>query len=146
MREKEKWPDNGRNREKGKRNRMPGKGKRQSRKSEIGAQYGEWRCARVRRSPGVRGFFKDRSPAEEKEIPRDQSANQFVCSIDSTSTIREHIIHSYMFMTGHLVEKLPINALTRRFQICFLKSSCPHSDRNNLTFLLLCADDSVYAN
>ena len=36
--EKGKWPENGRNGEKGKRNRMPGKGKRQSSGSEIGAQ------------------------------------------------------------------------------------------------------------
>ena len=36
--EKGKWPENGRNGEKGKRNRMPGKGKRQSPRSEIGAQ------------------------------------------------------------------------------------------------------------
>ena len=36
--EKGKWPENGRNGEKGKRNRMPGKGKRQSSRSEIGAQ------------------------------------------------------------------------------------------------------------
>ena len=35
---KGKWPENGRNGEKGKRNRMPGKGKRQSSRSEIGAQ------------------------------------------------------------------------------------------------------------
>ena len=34
--EKGKWPENGRNGEKGKRNRMPGKGKRQS--PRIGAQ------------------------------------------------------------------------------------------------------------
>ena len=37
-REKGKWPENGRNGEKGKRNRMPGKGRRQSPRSEIGAQ------------------------------------------------------------------------------------------------------------
>ena len=36
--EKGKWPENGRNGEKGKRNRMPGKGKRQSPRSEIRAQ------------------------------------------------------------------------------------------------------------
>ena len=38
LEEKGKWPENGRNGEKGKRNRMPGEGKRQSPRSEVGAQ------------------------------------------------------------------------------------------------------------
>jgi len=45
-------------------------------------------CARVRRSPGVRGFFKDRSPAEEKEIPRDQ----FIKLLRKPETLFEQLV------------------------------------------------------
>ena len=49
--EKGKWPENGRNGEKGKRNRMPGKGKRQKKKkrqssrSEVRAQVPRPSCS-----------------------------------------------------------------------------------------------------